>query len=82
MRGEQLALQIKCHTKTPRSPSDIFRLQFPSLKILLTPLYWINKMIMGSSVEPSLRSCALADVLSDKKIMGAGAENGLEGKRD
>ena len=34
-------------------------------------------MIMGSSVEPSLRSCALADVLSDKKIMGAGAENGM-----
>jgi len=82
MRGEQLALQIKGHTKTPRSPSDIFRLPFPSLKILLTPLYWINKMIMGSSVDPSLRSCALADVLSDKKIMGAGAENGLEGKRD
>ena len=44
MRGDPLALQIKCHTKTQKAPSDIFRLLFPSLKILLTPLYSINKM--------------------------------------
>jgi hypothetical protein len=59
MRGYQLALQIKCHTKTQRAPSGIFKLLFPSLKILLTPLYSINKIIMGSSVEPSLRPLRL-----------------------
>ncbi len=60
MCGDPLALQSKCHTKTQRAPSDIFRLLFPSLKILLTPLYSIIKIIMASSVEPYLRSCALA----------------------
>ncbi len=60
MRGDPLTLQPKCHAKAQRAPSDIFRLLFPSLKILLTPLYSINKIIMGSSVKPSLRSCALA----------------------
>jgi len=39
MRGDPSAPQIKGHTKTQRAPSDIFRLRFPSLKILLTPLY-------------------------------------------
>jgi len=60
MRGDPSAPQIKGHTKTQRAPSDNFKRLFPSLKILLTPLYSINKMIMGFSVEPSLRSCALA----------------------
>ena len=60
MRGDPLSLQIKCHTKTQKAPGDIFRLLFPSLEILFTPRYLINKIIMGSSVEPSLRSCALA----------------------
>jgi len=59
MRGGQLALQIKGHTKTQRAPSGIFKLLFPSLKILLTLLYSINKIIMGSSVEPSLRPLRL-----------------------
>jgi len=39
MRGHQSALQAKCHAREQRAPSDIFRLLFPSLKILLTPLY-------------------------------------------
>jgi hypothetical protein len=60
MRGDPLALQIKCHAKAQKASSDIFRLPFPSLKILLSPLYSISKTIMGSSVEPSLRSCSLA----------------------
>jgi hypothetical protein len=60
MCGDPLAHQIKGHTKTQRAPSDIFRLLFPSLKILMTPLYSVNKIKMASSVEPSLRSCALA----------------------
>jgi len=60
MRGDPLALQAQSHSKAQRVPSDIFRLQFPSLKILLTPLYSIIKIIMASSVEPYLRSCALA----------------------
>ena len=60
MRGDPLALQIKCHTKTQKAPSDIFRLLFPSLKILLTPLYSIKKTIMGWWVEPYLHSCASA----------------------
>ena len=68
MRGGQLALQIKVHTKTQRAPSDIFRLLFPSLKILLTPLYSIIKIIMASSVEPSLSSCALAGEKFMKEI--------------
>jgi len=68
MRGDPLALQIKCHTKTQRAPSDIFRLLFPSLKIFLTPLYSINKIIMESSVEPSLRSYALAGEKIMKEI--------------
>ena len=59
MRGDPLALQLKCHAKAQRAPSDIFRLLFPSLKILLAPLYSINKIIMGSSVEPSLRPLRL-----------------------
>jgi hypothetical protein len=68
MRGDQLALQIKGRTKTQRAPSDIFKLLFPSLKILLTPLYSINKIIMGSSVEPYLRSCASAGEKIIKEI--------------
>jgi hypothetical protein len=60
MHGVQLALQAQCHTKMQRAPNDIFRLRFPFLKIFLTLLYSIKKTIMGSSVEPSLRSCALA----------------------
>jgi hypothetical protein len=60
MRGDPLALQAQCHARTQRAPSDIFRMLFPSLKILLAPLYSINKIIMGSSAKPSLRSCALA----------------------
>jgi hypothetical protein len=59
MYGDQIARQLKCHAKAQRAPSDIFRLLFPSLKILLTTLYSINKIIVGSSVEPSLPSCAL-----------------------
>jgi hypothetical protein len=59
MRGDPLALQIKGHTTTQRAPSDIFKLLFPSLKILLTPLYSINKIMMASSVEPSLRTLRL-----------------------
>jgi len=59
MRGDPLSLQIKCHTKTQKAPSDIFGSLFPSLKILLTPLYSMNKIIMGFSVEPSLRSLRL-----------------------
>ena len=42
MRGDLLALQLKCHAKAQKAPSDIFRLLFPSLKILLTPLYSIR----------------------------------------
>ena len=59
MCGDPLALQIEGHTKMQRPPSDIFRLLFPFRKILLTPLYSINEIIMGSLLEPSLRSCAL-----------------------
>ncbi len=68
MCGDPLALQIKGHTKTQKAPSDIFRLLFPSLKILLTPLYSINKIIMASSVEPPLRPCALAGEKIMKEI--------------
>ena len=60
MRGDPLALHIKGHTKTQRELRDIFRLVFPSLKILLTPMYSVTKTLMGSSVEPSLRSYVLA----------------------
>jgi hypothetical protein len=45
MRGDPLALQIKCHSKTPRARGDIFRLQFPPLKILLAPPDVIHKII-------------------------------------
>ena len=48
MRGDPLALQIKGHTKTQRAQSDIFRSLFPSLKILLTPLYSIIKITRWS----------------------------------
>ena len=68
MCGDQSALQPKCHAKAQRAPSDIFRLLFRSLKILLTPLYSVNKIVMGSSVEPSLRSCALAGEKIMKEI--------------
>jgi hypothetical protein len=61
MRGDPLALQIKGHTKTQRAPSDIFRLPFPSLKIRLAPLYSIKKIIMESSMEPSLPPLRLGE---------------------
>jgi hypothetical protein len=66
MRGDPLALQIKGHTKTQRAPSDIFRLLSPSLKILLTPLYWINND--GIFVGTVLRSCASAGEKIMKEI--------------
>ena len=68
MHGDQLSLQPKCHANAQKAPSDIFRLLFPSLKILLTSLYSINKIIVGSSAEPSLRSCALAGEKIMKEI--------------
>jgi hypothetical protein len=68
MYGDQIARQLKCHAGARRAPSDIFRLLFSSLKILLTPLYSINKIMMGSSVEPSLRPCALAGEKIMKEI--------------
>ena len=56
MRGEPLALPIKGRTKTQRAPSDILRLLFPSLKILLTPLYSINNNgIFGGTFFAFLR---------------------------
>ena len=68
MGGDPLALQLKCHAKAQRAPSDIFRLLFPSHKILLSPLYSIIKMKMGSSVKASLFSCALAGEKIMKEI--------------
>ena len=57
-----------CDVKAQRAPKEIFRLLLSFLDIFLTPLYSIIKIIMGSSVEPSLRSCASAGEKIRKEI--------------